>query len=282
MASEPRKIQSSTLENNSSINGNSEQLGPAVGLKQNSTPQHIAVIMDGNGRWAKSQKLPRTDGHKSGAKAVREVVEACRKNGVRYLTLFSFSTENWSRSKEEVGQLMSLFRQYLDSELRTLIENGIRLRAIGDLKRLPLAVRTALKRNIDMSKNNTEMDLVLAISYGGRDEIVHAARSLAKKAVTGEISPEKIDNEAFSRELWTADIPDPELLIRTSGEVRISNFLLWQLAYTEIVVTPELWPDFNGEILDRCIEEYQKRTRRFGLTDEQIVGSFQAGDSRKC
>ncbi len=240
------------------------------GLIRSDIPQHIAIIMDGNGRWAKSRGLERLEGHRAGAKSVQAITTECRKLGVRYLTLFSFSTENWLRAEEEVSGLMSLFRQYLDSELSTLLDNGIRLRAVGDLKRLPAPVRIALNRDVEKTAKNTGMDLVLAISYGSREEILHAARSLAERVKSGEISPQQIDSELFSQSLWTADIPDPDLLIRTSGEMRISNFLLWQIAYAEIVVTDELWPDFNKQSLHRALVEYQQRERRFGLTTEQI------------
>jgi undecaprenyl diphosphate synthase len=193
------------------------------------------------------------------------LVEQCRKRGIRYLTLFSFSTENWGRAKEEVDGLMSLFRQYLESELPGLLENDIRLRAIGDLSRLPLPVRTALQRDMEKTKDNTGLDLVLAVSYGSTQEIVRAARSLASLVKQGKLTPEKIDDKAFRSALYTHDIPDPDLLIRTSGEMRLSNFLLYQLAYTEIVVAPELWPEFDEAAFERCIAEYAGRERRFGL-----------------
>ncbi len=233
-------------------------------------PKHVAIIMDGNGRWARSRGLSRFDGHKEGARRVRDVVEACAKRGVRHLTLFSFSSENWNRSREEVNALMKLFRRYLDSELEDLTKNNVRLRAVGDLERLPFTVREALDRNMEKTRENTGIDLVLAISYGAREEIVHAARTLAEKVKSGELDAASINEEMFSNALWTKDIPDPDLLIRSSGEMRISNFLLWQLAYSEIVVIPEYWPDFNATILDRCLQEYASRERRFGLTSEQI------------
>lgn len=233
-------------------------------------PRHIAIIMDGNGRWARSRFLPRVEGHRAGAKTVRVVVEECRRLGVKYLTLFAFSTENWKRPEDEVSALMKLFRQYLESELEALTKNGIRLRAIGDLSRLPTFVRETLEKSIESSANQTGMQLVLAISYGGREEIVNAARTLCKKAISREIDPEKISEADFSGCLYAPDIPDPELLIRTSDENRISNFLLWQLSYAEIVVTPVLWPEFSKEELYRCIGEFSCRDRRFGLTEEQI------------
>ena len=233
-------------------------------------PHHLAIIMDGNGRWAKAKGLPRIEGHRQGVRSVRSVAEACRKKGVRYLTLFSFSSENWQRDKDEVSGLMDLLKAYLDAELHTMLKNGIRLRAIGELDRLPYAVQKALKFDIERTKDNTEMDLILAVSYSGRDEILAASRALAERAVQGEITPDSIDAEMFSSALWTADIPEPDLLIRTSGEMRVSNFLLWQIAYSEIVVTPEYWPDFDEAVLDKCLAEYSSRERRFGLTSEQI------------
>jgi len=233
-------------------------------------PQHIAIIMDGNGRWAKERELERIDGHKAGAKSVRETVEVCRRLGIRYLTLFSFSTENWQRSKSEVGSLMELFQQYLHSELDSLSKNGVRLRAIGDLTRLPFAVRSALHKDLEKTKNNTGLDLILAISYGGREEIVHACKSIAEQVSEGKLNLDEIDCNTVQNSLWAPDVPNPDLLIRTSGEMRISNFLLWQLAYSEIVVIPEYWPDFTEEILNRCLSEYNARERRYGLTTEQL------------
>lgn len=235
-----------------------------------SAPRHVAIIMDGNGRWAGKQGLARIEGHKAGARSVRCIVEECCRVGVRYLTLFSFSTENWNRSTEEVGGLMELFRQYLESELGTMMENGVRLRAIGDLERLPLVVRTLLKRDIEKSKENTRLDLVLAVSYGGREEIVATCKRLCSEVQKGKLSVQDITPELFAASLWTKDIPDPDLLIRTSGEERISNFLLYQLAYSEIVITPEYWPDFDAAAFGRALAEYASRERRFGLTAEQI------------
>jgi undecaprenyl diphosphate synthase len=226
--------------------------------------------MDGNGRWATRKGLPRFEGHRAGAKSVRKIVEECRRLGVRYLTLFSFSTENWNRSANEVNGLMKLFKRHLDSELSTLLDNGVRLRAVGDLSRLPAYVRDSLERDIEKTKNNTALDLILAVSYGGREEIVNAAKQIAEKVAKGQMAPEDVTSETFSSNLWTAGIPDPDLLVRTSGELRISNFLLWQLAYSELVITPLCWPDFDEKALHSCIEEYNARERRFGLTTEQI------------
>lgn len=233
-------------------------------------PVHVAVIMDGNGRWARARGLPRLEGHRAGAEAVKKTVEGCMEKGIRYLTLFSFSTENWQRSPEEVAGLMELFRHYLDSELEGLMEHGIRLRAVGDMDRLPPLVRNALDRDLEVTESNSALDLILAVSYGGREEIVAAARDLAGEVARGNLAVEDIDASRFASSLWTEGIPDPDLLIRTSGEMRISNFLLWQLAYSEIIVTPECWPDFDKDTLIRCLEEYGRRERRFGLTSEQV------------
>lgn len=233
-------------------------------------PRHVAVIMDGNGRWAQRRLLPRVEGHRAGAKSVRTVVEECRRRGIRYLTLFAFSTENWNRPADEVSSLMRLFVHYLDSELELLLQNGIRLRAMGDLSRLPPGVREVLDRNAARTEEMTGLDLILAVSYGGRDEIVAAARRLAAAARAGELSPDEITAATFARELYLPDVPDPDLLIRTSEESRISNFMLWQLAYAEIVVTPTLWPDFTAAEFSRCLEAYAGRKRRFGLTAEQV------------
>ena len=231
---------------------------------KNSIPKHIAIIMDGNGRWAKQRGLDRSDGHRAGADSVKRVVECCVKAGVKYLTLFSFSSENWKRDKVEVSTLMELFQKALDTELENLVKNGISLRAIGDLERLPLPVRVGLQRNISTTANNDKLVVTLAVSYGARDEIVTATKKIASQVANKELSLDKIDEQLFSKSLWTADIPDPDLLIRTSGEMRISNFLLWQIAYSEIVVCPEYWPDFNEDIFNRCLDEYARRDRRFG------------------
>lgn len=257
---------------------NSESQSAAVTLDKKSrenpnlsvVPKHVAIIMDGNGRWAKKRFLPRVEGHRNGAKSVRAVVEESRKLGIRYLTLFAFSTENWKRPTDEVGGLMSLFVRHLESELDILLKNGVRLRAMGDLSRLPAGVRELLQRNEEATKHLTGMDLILAVSYGGRDEIVGAARKLGARIQKGELSPEEITEELFGRSLYLPDVPDPDLLIRTSEETRISNFLLWQLAYAEIVVSPVLWPDFTSDEYHRCLHVYAGRNRRFGRTQEQI------------
>lgn len=235
------------------------------------TPTHVAIIMDGNGRWAVSQGLPRVDGHRAGGKVVKTIVEAAVKAEIKYLTLFSFSTENWNRSETEVSTIMGLFKEYLDKELRTLLEHGICLKAVGDIEGLPGPVKESLLRNIELSKDNTRLTLVLALNYGGREEIVHSIRSIAEKVKSGELHPDEIDKKLVSDSLWSVGIPDPDLLIRTSGEMRISNFLLWQLAYSEIIVANECWPDFNEAVFNRCLEDFSKRERRFGFTSEQIA-----------
>ncbi len=232
-------------------------------------PRHVAVIMDGNGRWAQRRGLSRVEGHKRGKAAVQAVVEASGELGLEYLTLYAFSTENWQRPVNEVRALMSLLRRYLRTELHKLMENNIRLRAVGDLSRLPAAVRQALEHAVLQTQDNTGLTVVLAISYGGREEIAHAARSVAAAVQAGRIALQDVTEETFAQHLWTSGIPDPDLLIRTSGEFRLSNFLLWQLAYTEIYVTDTLWPDFGREEFLRALADYQSRERRFGRTAEQ-------------
>lgn len=239
-------------------------------------PRHVAVIMDGNGRWAQRRLLPRIEGHRAGGKSVRTLVEECRRLGIRYLTLFAFSTENWNRPVDEVSSLMRIFVQYLESELELLLKNGIRLRAMGDLAKLPESVRAVLDRNIERTRGMNGLDLVLAVSYGGRDEIVAAARSVASQVQAGRLTPEEITAEIFGQHLYLPDVPEPDLLIRTSDESRVSNFMLWQLAYAEIVVTPTLWPDFSREEFSRCLETFAGRRRRFGLTEEQVRGEGRA------
>lgn len=234
-------------------------------------PKHIAVIMDGNGRWAKTQGKPRVFGHKNGVDAVREVTEICAEIGVQYLTLYAFSTENWSRPAAEVGALMALLVEAVRNELKTLNKNNIRLQAIGDLNKLPPASRKALMEGIEATKNNTRMTLVLALNYSSRWEIVQASRLIAEDVKLGKLDPASIDEEVFSSYLSTRDIPDPELLIRTSGEQRISNYLLWQIAYAELYFTEVFWPDFKKKNLMEAILDYQKRERRFGKTSEQLV-----------
>jgi undecaprenyl diphosphate synthase len=233
-------------------------------------PQHVAFIMDGNGRWAQSQGLDRLEGHKAGAKTVRMIVEESRQLGVRYLTLYAFSSENWGRPEDEVSGLMALLGANLQDEFATLQKNGIRLRAIGDLQKLPETVRVMLNQVMSATKDNTGMDLILALSYGARDEIISACRKIAQNVASGEISIDHIDSDLFCSNLYTAGIPDPDLLIRTSNEFRISNFLLWQIAYSELVFTEIAWPALSKEDFFDCLREFSGRKRRFGLTDAQI------------
>lgn len=230
-------------------------------------PTHIAIIMDGNGRWATARGLPRTAGHKKGVDAVRQAIEGARELGVRYLTLYSFSTENWSRPEDEVSTLMQLLRFYLRGEIAKLHKNGIRLRVIGDRSRLSSDIQALISNAESLTVGNTDMTLVLALSYGGRQELVDAARKLAQAVARGEMTPDDITTDAFARELSTGGtIPDPDLMIRTSGEKRISNFLLWQLAYAEMVFLDTLWPDFTRRDLEAAIQEFHRRDRRFGAT----------------
>jgi len=233
-------------------------------------PMHIAIIMDGNGRWAKRRGLPRVSGHREGVKSVRDVVEACAQLGVKYLTLFAFSTENWRRPKEEIDTLMKLLIKTLRSETEKLHKNDIKLMAIGDIDSLPKEVRQELKEAMEKTKNNKRMVLNLALSYSGRWEIIEAVKEIARDVKKGKVKIEEIDDKLFSNYLKTAGIPDPDLLIRTSGELRISNFLLWQIAYTELYITDCLWPDFRRKHLYEAIRDYQRRERRFGMTSEQI------------
>jgi len=234
-------------------------------------PQHIAIIMDGNGRWAKTKGKPRVFGHKNGVVSVRAVTEAAAELGVEYLTLYAFSTENWSRPSFEVNALMALLVDTIYSEMETLNKNQIRLKAIGDLSGLPESTRKALLDGIEKTKGNTRMTLVLALNYSSRWEIVEATRKIAEKVHTGELAVNEIDATVFAQHLTTSQIPDPELLIRTSGEYRMSNYLLWQAAYAELYFTDVLWPDFRKEDLYEAVLAYQQRERRFGKTSEQLV-----------
>jgi undecaprenyl diphosphate synthase len=235
-------------------------------------PKHIAIIMDGNGRWAKKKLLNRISGHMKGVDAVREVVTACRELGIKVLTLYALSTENLRRPKEEVTALMGLLKEYLLKEQKEMVQNNIRLCAIGRLEDLPADVRNTLQETIEKTGQCDGMVLNLALSYGGRAEILHAAKGFFSDLRRGKMKPEEMTEELFSQYLWTWGLPDPDLLIRTSGEFRISNFLLWQIAYTELYVTETLWPDFDREELLKAIADYQSRERRFGLTSEQLNG----------
>jgi undecaprenyl diphosphate synthase len=235
-------------------------------------PRHISIIMDGNGRWAKKKLLNRISGHMKGVDAVREVVTACRELGIKVLTLYAFSIENWMRPKDEVAALMRLLKEYLIKEGEEMVQNNIRLRAIGRVEDLPRDVQNTLQETIKKTEQCEGMILNLALSYGGRSEILHAVQGILSDFQKGKIKPEEITLQRFSQYLWTWGIPDPDLLIRTSGELRISNFLLWQIAYTEIYVTETLWPDFDRQELYKAIADYQSRERRFGLTSEQLNG----------
>lgn len=234
-------------------------------------PKHIAVIMDGNGRWAKEQGKPRVFGHRSGVKSVREITEGAAEIGVEYLTLYAFSTENWNRPKLEISALMRLLVETVYQETDTLMENNIRLRAIGEIDKLPSATYKALQEGIENTKNNTRMTLVLALNYSGRWDLTQATRKLANEVASGTISADDITADKITAALSTQGIPDPELLIRTSGENRISNFLLWELAYAEFYFSPVFWPDFRKPNFYQAIVDYQQRERRFGKISEQIA-----------
>ncbi|HMQ46824.1 MAG TPA: isoprenyl transferase [Saprospiraceae bacterium] len=234
-------------------------------------PRHIAIIMDGNGRWAKNHGQPRVFGHRNGVIAVREVTEAAAELGIQYLTLYAFSTENWNRPKLEVNALMGLLLDTLHKELKTLNKNNIRLQTIGDISLLPDRTRKALLSGIESTRHNTRMTLVLALNYSAKWEILEATRKLANQVKTGLLEVNQINEAAFSEALSTSGIPDPELLIRTSGETRISNFLLWQIAYAELYFTPVFWPDFRKQHFYQAIVDYQNRERRFGKISEQVA-----------
>jgi undecaprenyl diphosphate synthase len=236
----------------------------AVELDTTKLPAHVAIIMDGNGRWAKKRLLNRINGHEKGSETVRTIVRTCRQIGISYLTLYAFSTENWQRPKTEVKALMALLKKFVQSERKEMVENNIRLRVIGQLDRLPTEVREALDQTMTATREQTGMNLILALSYGGRAEIVRMVQEVAEKIKRGIIDPQAVNEGLISDHLYTRDIPDPDLLIRTSGEMRISNFLLWQIAYTELFVTTTLWPDFSKEELLQILKDFQARVRRFG------------------
>jgi undecaprenyl diphosphate synthase len=227
-------------------------------------PRHIAIIMDGNGRWAKERGLPRTEGHRIGADSVREVVEECSELGVEFLTLYAFSSENWKRPKREVSALMTLLERFLKTKTPEMMEQNVRLQAIGRLHDLPQSVQDQLHRSIEKTSQNTGLTLILALSYGAREEIIDGVKSLIDSIEKGHLDKAMIDNDIFAKHLYTRYYPDPDLLIRTSGELRISNFLLWQISYTEFYVTEKLWPDFRKPELREAIKAYASRQRRFG------------------
>jgi undecaprenyl diphosphate synthase len=239
-------------------------------INTNNLPNHIAIIMDGNGRWAKLKGKPRVFGHKNGVASVKDVIEGCREIGVNYLTLYAFSTENWNRPKLEVKTLMALLVSSLRKELNTLVKNNIKLNTIGNIENLPEKAQAELAEVVEKTKNNTSLTLTLALSYGSREEIVNVIRNISKKVVNNQISVEEINENIINNHLYTFSLPDVDLLIRTSGEKRISNFLLWQIAYAELYFTNTLWPDFRKENLFNAIVDYQQRERRFGKTSQQI------------
>jgi undecaprenyl diphosphate synthase len=230
-----------------------------------SIPTHVAVIMDGNGRWAKQRHLPRVEGHRNGVESVRAIVRAAGEVGVKFLTLYAFSVENWNRPKDEVDTLMKYLARFLKNEIGELDRNNVRLEVIGQIYRLPEFVQEQLRKTQAALDKNNGLTLILALSYGGRSEIVDAARAIAQKCKEGSLDPAEINQELLSQHLYTRNFPDPDLLIRTSGEMRVSNFLLWQISYAEFVVTPTLWPDFRRPQFYEAIEEYTRRHRRFGL-----------------
>jgi len=232
-------------------------------------PRHIAIIMDGNGRWAEQQGKPRIMGHRAGVESVQDIVRAARELGIGVLTLYAFSTENWKRPPLEVQALMGLLKSFLESELGTMVHNNVSLRCLGQKDRIPAEVRQVLERVIQETSGNTGLILNLALSYGGRNEITQAVQAVAQKCLAGDLSPEKIDQAVLEQHLYTAGLPDPDLLIRTGGETRLSNFLLWQASYAELYFTEILWPDFRRQDLLNAIHDFQKRQRRFGKTGEQ-------------
>ena len=250
------------------------------GLDLARLPRHVAVIMDGNGRWAQRRGLSRIEGHRRGKDSVRAVVETARRLGIPYLSLFAFSTENWQRPAREVNALMALLRRYLRTEVRKLLKNEVRVCAIGDLARLPDAVRRELEHVVEITAHNRRLTVGLCVSYGGREDLVEATRRLARQVRNGSLDPESIDQSTLAGALNTHEFPDPDLLVRTSGEMRISNFFLWQIAYTELYVTDTLWPDFREAEFIAALEHFQRRERRFGLTGEQRQGGERAGAAR--
>jgi undecaprenyl diphosphate synthase len=239
-------------------------MSAAVDLMTDPGPRHVAIIMDGNGRWAQARGMFRTAGHRSGMEAVRRTVESARALDIPYLTIFGFSAENWGRPVEEVEELMLLLRLYLRSEIAELHKNGVRLRVIGERARLSSDIVKLIEHGERLTKHNTTLNFTVALSYGGRQDIVQAARDMAKAACNGRLDPDAIDQEMLSERLWTSELPDPDLVIRTSGEQRISNFFLWQAAYAELVFLDTLWPDFSRADLEQAIGEFRRRERRFG------------------
>ncbi len=246
-------------------------------LRRGRLPRHVAIIMDGNGRWAEQRGLTREEGHREGVESLRAVVRAAHELGIEVLTLYAFSLENWNRPRNEVRQIMNLLERYLDEEMQEVHRNGIRVRAIGRLDRLPPAAQKKVGEAVELTRNNREMLLVFALSYGGRAEIVDAARKLVRDAEMGKLDPERIDEKTFAAYLYGPDLPDPDLLIRTGSELRVSNFLLWQIAYAEIYATDVMWPAFRKNQLVEALLDYQSRERRFGRTSAQVRGARREG-----
>jgi undecaprenyl diphosphate synthase len=261
-----------------SVNRETQSLKTWLGDQPN-LPKHIGIIMDGNGRWAKKRRLPRIAGHNAGIDSVREVVEACGNVGIKVLTLFTFSLENWKRPLFEVSALMKLLVKTLNREIRELMEKNVRITCIGDLEDLPTETQLSMYEAIEMTKDNTGLTLNLALSYGSRKEIKTAVSKIVEKVMTGKITPDQIDEQLISDHLQTSGLPDPDLIIRTSGEFRISNFMLWQIAYSEIYVTNTLWPDFRTPDLYEAIRNYLKRERRFGMVTEQLYSQSSLQES---
>jgi undecaprenyl diphosphate synthase len=245
-----------------------KNVDPGLRRDDNTLPRHIAIIMDGNGRWAKSRGLPRTAGHKKGADTLRTTLNACRDAGVKYLTIYAFSSENWKRPEGEISDLMQLLKHYLTQELQTLHENNVRMRFIGDLSQLGGDIRTSIDDAMEMTSRNSDFNLTVALSYGARQEILRAVKKLAESVETGKLRAEDITEDMLTLALDTNGLPEPDLLIRTGGEQRLSNFLLWQSAYTEFYFTPVLWPDFDQAHFSEALQEYAKRERRYGTTGE--------------
>ncbi len=240
-------------------------------------PRHVAIIMDGNGRWARERGLPRVEGHEAGFESARVVTECCRDWGIEVVTLYAFSTENWKRPREEVRFLMSRLRKFLREHRKESAENNVRLRAIGDVEGLPKRVQNELKKTVDLTRDHTGMTVVLALNYGGRQEIVQAARALARKVREGEMEPEDVEMQVFGDHLYTAGLPEPDLMIRTGGEMRLSNFLLWQLQYSELYMTETYWPDFRKEELLKALRDYARRERRYGGLSREKARSSRKG-----
>jgi undecaprenyl diphosphate synthase len=237
----------------------------------NRLPRHVAIIMDGNGRWAQKRRQPRLFGHKAGAESVRDIVKICREIGIEFLTLYAFSSENWCRPEQEVSGLMSILKNFLESELPRMQKNDIRLMSIGDRQRLPEEVRESLERGIAATSGNSKLTLNLALSYGSRDELVRAVKTISSLCLKGELTPDQITDRIINENLDTRQMPDPDLLIRTGGEARLSNFLLWQVSYSEIYFTETMWPDFRRESFLQALLEYQSRERRFGRIGDQLL-----------